>query len=109
MTANTDRLIELILQEDKDVLCELLTTDRVVFDAEPGRAAISVSLSAAEASVLNDPKQPRREGQTRPVDDSPGDPAERRDRPRADRAGRETRQDSEIPDHAARRSSGWAS
>ena len=33
MTANTDRLIELILQEDKNVLQELLTTDRVVFDA----------------------------------------------------------------------------
>jgi hypothetical protein len=33
MTANTDRLVELILQEDKSVLRELLTTDRVVFDA----------------------------------------------------------------------------
>ncbi|EAQ81728.1 DUF1588 domain-containing protein [Blastopirellula marina] len=33
MTANTDRLIELILQEDKQVLYELLTTDRVVYDA----------------------------------------------------------------------------
>ena len=29
-TASTDRLIELILQEDKDVLRQLLTTDRVV-------------------------------------------------------------------------------
>ncbi|MBA4019780.1 MAG: hypothetical protein C0483_21655 [Pirellula sp.] len=29
-TASTDRLIELILQEDKDVLKQLLTTDRVV-------------------------------------------------------------------------------
>jgi len=33
MTASTDRLVELILQEDKDVLYQLLTTDRVVFDA----------------------------------------------------------------------------
>ena len=33
MTASTDRLVELILQEDKDVLFELLTTDRVVLDA----------------------------------------------------------------------------
>ena len=33
MTANTDRLIELILQEDEDVLHELLTTNRVVFNA----------------------------------------------------------------------------
>ncbi|TWU51057.1 Planctomycete cytochrome C [Rubripirellula tenax] len=32
MTAHTDRLVELILNEDKDVLHELLTTDRVVFD-----------------------------------------------------------------------------
>jgi hypothetical protein len=35
MTAETDRLIELILQEDKNVLRELLTTDRVVLD--PGK------------------------------------------------------------------------
>lgn len=33
MTANTDRLIELILAEDRNVLHELLTTDRVVYDA----------------------------------------------------------------------------
>ncbi|WP_145291562.1 DUF1588 domain-containing protein [Rosistilla oblonga] len=33
MTANTDRLIELILQEDENVLGELLTTDRVVYNA----------------------------------------------------------------------------
>lgn len=32
MTASTDRLIELILQEDKDVLRQLLTTDRVVLN-----------------------------------------------------------------------------
>ena len=31
MIANTDRLVELILEEDKDVLKELLTTDRVVY------------------------------------------------------------------------------
>jgi hypothetical protein len=33
MTASTDRLVELILAEDKNVLSELLTTNRVVFDA----------------------------------------------------------------------------
>ena len=33
MTANTDRLIELILDEDKHVLSELLTTRRVVYNA----------------------------------------------------------------------------
>lgn len=32
MTANTDRLVELILERDKDVLFELLTTDQVVFN-----------------------------------------------------------------------------
>ena len=32
MTAHTDRLIELILRDDKNVLAELLTTDRVVYD-----------------------------------------------------------------------------
>ncbi|MCM8541236.1 MAG: DUF1588 domain-containing protein [Lentisphaeraceae bacterium] len=32
MIVNTDRLIELILQEDKNVLKELLTTDRIIYD-----------------------------------------------------------------------------
>ena len=32
MVANTDRLVELVVQEDRDVLRELLTTKRVVFD-----------------------------------------------------------------------------
>lgn len=33
MVASTDRLVELVLQEDKDVLKQLLTTDRVVIKA----------------------------------------------------------------------------
>lgn len=33
MTASTDRLVELVLEEDKNVLAELLTTDRVVYSA----------------------------------------------------------------------------
>ncbi len=32
MVANTDRLVELVLDEDKQVLRELLTTNRVIFD-----------------------------------------------------------------------------
>ena len=32
MTASTDRLVELIVEEDRNVLRELLTTDRVVYD-----------------------------------------------------------------------------
>ena len=35
-TASTDRLIELILEEDKDVFRQLLTTDRVVVSNTPG-------------------------------------------------------------------------
>lgn len=46
MTANTDRLIELILQEDKDVLYELLTTDRVVFNAGQDAAYFGEFVSA---------------------------------------------------------------
>ena len=34
-TASTDRLIELILQEDKDVFKQLLTTDKVVATRDP--------------------------------------------------------------------------
>ncbi len=41
MTAHTDRLVELIVQEDKQVLRELLTTDRVVYS--PGRDALFYS------------------------------------------------------------------
>lgn len=41
MAANTDRLVELILQEDQDVLRELLTTDRVVYSS--GRELIFYS------------------------------------------------------------------
>ena len=33
MIANTDRLVEKVLEEDENVLRELLTTDRVVYDA----------------------------------------------------------------------------
>ncbi len=36
-TASTDRLIELILEEDKDVLRQLLTTDKVVVSKSDGR------------------------------------------------------------------------
>ncbi|MAS93912.1 MAG: hypothetical protein CMO55_12025 [Verrucomicrobiales bacterium] len=41
MTANTDRLVELILEEDKQVLRELLTTDRVVWN--PGKETLYYS------------------------------------------------------------------
>jgi hypothetical protein len=54
MTANTDRLIELILQEDKDVLRELLTTDRVVLDARQDAAYFGEYVSSKRP-----PKDPK--------------------------------------------------
>jgi hypothetical protein len=55
-TASTDRLIELILQEDKDVLKRLLTTDQVVatktdnayFGTRRSQAAVAASVAAAK-------------------------------------------------------------
>jgi hypothetical protein len=41
MTASVDRLIELIVQEDKQVLRELLTTDRVILDPGSDRLYFS--------------------------------------------------------------------
>ena len=35
MATNTDRLVELILEEDKNVLCELLTTNRAILPESP--------------------------------------------------------------------------
>lgn len=52
MTAQTDRLVELILEEDKDVLKELLTTDRVVWD--PGKETLFYS----RFENLKDPPPP---------------------------------------------------
>ena len=66
MTANTDRLIEWILQADKDVLHELLTTDRVVFD--PGKDApyLGEFVSPERPPEDPDPKK-RKRGPTRRV------------------------------------------
>ncbi|TWT72859.1 DUF1588 domain-containing protein [Allorhodopirellula solitaria] len=55
-TASTDRLIELILREDKDVLNELLTTNKVVatkadniyFGTERSREEIAASIAAVK-------------------------------------------------------------
>ena len=51
--ASTERLIELILQEDKNVLRELLTTDRVVVDHQRGDLRY---FSQIEKLVKNPPK-----------------------------------------------------
>ena len=71
MAVNTDRLIELILLEDKDVLFELLTTDRVVLDArqdaryfsefeklvaKPPKASKKKPLTAAQLGHVSLPK-----------------------------------------------------
>ena len=58
MTANTDRLVELILQEDKHVLRELLTTDRVVFD--PGKDASYFGQYVSDERPPEDPDPKKR-------------------------------------------------
>ncbi|MBB3207447.1 hypothetical protein FHS27_003268 [Rhodopirellula rubra] len=58
-TASTDRLIELILQEDTDVLRQLLTTDKVVagkadttyFGKQRSREEIAASIAAEKAAA----------------------------------------------------------
>lgn len=58
-TASTDRLIELILREDKDVLKELLTTDRVVatkadntyFGRRRNKEEVAASVAAAKKAA----------------------------------------------------------
>ena len=58
-TASTDRLIELILQEDKDVLKQLLTTDKVVatrtdnvyFGRKRTKEEIALSVAAAKKAA----------------------------------------------------------
>ncbi|MDG1894425.1 MAG: DUF1588 domain-containing protein [Fuerstiella sp.] len=65
-TASTDRLIELILQEDRDVLKQLLTTDRVVATMtdnvyfgrkntpEERKASVAAAKKAAEEATKRD-------------------------------------------------------
>lgn len=55
-TASTDRLIELILQEDKDVLKQLLTTDRVVA-TEADRVYFGEQLTRAQARAAAERKK----------------------------------------------------
>ena len=64
-TASTDRLIELILQEDKDVLKQLLTTDKVVatkadnvyFGKERSREERAASVAAAKKAAAEAAKK----------------------------------------------------
>ncbi len=64
-TASTDRLIELILQEDKDVFKQLLTTDKVVatkadnvyFGMERSREARAASVAAAKKAAAEAAKK----------------------------------------------------
>lgn len=55
-TASTDRLIELILQEDKDVLKQLLTTDRVVA-TEADKVYFGEQLTRAQARAAAERKK----------------------------------------------------
>jgi hypothetical protein len=65
MLAGTDRLIELVLAEDKDVLSELLTTDRVVFDA--GQDAPYFGEYVSPQRPPKDPNAKKNRGPTRRV------------------------------------------
>ena len=64
-TASTDRLIELILQEDKDVFKQLLTTDKVVatksdnvyFGMKRSKEAIAESVAAAKKVAAEQAKK----------------------------------------------------
>ncbi len=56
-TASTDRLIELILQEDKDVLKQLLTTDKVVAN-EADKVFYGKRRSKAEVDALSAASKP---------------------------------------------------
>ncbi len=59
MTANTDRLVELILEEDKNVLFELLTTDRVVMSTNEHALYFS-EFEKLKKPPKRDPKNKRR-------------------------------------------------
>jgi hypothetical protein len=63
MTASTDRLIELILQEDKDVLRQLLTTDRVVLNVGDDAAYFGEYVSSTRPP--KDPAAPKNAAQRR--------------------------------------------
>lgn len=51
MTTNTDRLVELILEEDKNVLAELLTTDRAILPEDPRDEAYFREMSKSGSIV----------------------------------------------------------
>lgn len=55
MTANTDRLVELVLNEDRQVLRELLTTDRVVWNPK------TEGLYYSEFEKLKEPPKPAKD------------------------------------------------
>lgn len=50
MTTSTDRLVELVLAEDRDVLRQLLTTDRVVFKPKQDEAYFGTFVSTERPS-----------------------------------------------------------
>lgn len=57
MTTNTDRLVELILEEDKNVLAELLTTDRAILPEDPRDEAYFREMSKS-GSIVDDNGKP---------------------------------------------------
>ncbi len=59
MTASTDRLVELILHEDRQVLRQLLTTDRVVADPNNDAAYLGQYISSDKPEPDPNPKKRR--------------------------------------------------
>lgn len=74
MTAQTDRLIELILEEDRDVLKELLTTDRIVIDRGKDLHYLGEFVSSQPPPKPKDDEKKKRRGPQRTVTVSPLDP-----------------------------------
>ena len=74
MTAQTDRLIELVLEEDKDVLKELLTTDRVVINRAKDLPYLGEFVSSQRPPKPKTDDKKKRRGPQRSVTVSPLDP-----------------------------------
>ena len=72
MVSSTDRLIELILEEDKEVLKELLTTDRVVLD-KPDAPYFGQYVSS-ERPPVDETDKKKRKGPRRTVTIRPLEP-----------------------------------
>jgi hypothetical protein len=67
-TPSTDRLVELILEEDRDVLRELLTTDRVVYQPRTDSVYYSTRENLKNPKPKPNPKNPKKKLQPSPAE-----------------------------------------